>query len=170
MVQAKVNELLKENLEEEKVLKKDLNAQRRKLDRLEEKYIEDSISQEVFEKHKMKYNAKISELEQRLGRTPIKSSNLDKAIKKGIDICSDVASVWAFSDYQGKRELQRLVFTEGITLNKENRRVRTERMNTLIFQIAHQAGVYKENKTGANDFSIIYPRLVEPKGVEPSTS
>ena len=170
LVMQKVMELLKDNLEDEKTLTKELRALKLKMNNLEEKFIDDVISQDIFEKHKLKINAKISAIEKQINKTPIKRSNLEKAIKKGIEITSEVSSLWASSDYQSKRQLQNLVFPEGISLNKEKQTVRTSRINSIIFQIAEQQRDCCKTKTGINDFEIIYSRLVENTGVEPVTS
>lgn len=50
---------------------------------------------------------------------------------------------------------------------KEKKVVRTDRINTLIFEIARQSGSLAQKKTGKTEFEIDFSRLVELRGVEP---
>ncbi len=52
----------------------------------------------------------------------------------------------------------------------ESKVVRTERVNSVIFEIAQQAGVTEHKKTGTIEFDIDYSRLVGPPGLEPGTT
>ena len=51
----------------------------------------------------------------------------------------------------------------------EKRIVRTERVNSVIFEIARQSGDWKKKETGKTEFDIDFSRLVGPAGLEPAT-
>jgi site-specific DNA recombinase len=78
----------------------------------------------------------------------INSSNLEKAIKKGLGIAQNAREIWASSDYDDKQRLQYLIYPEGIWYNKREDAVRTPKMNSLFSLIAGSASVLKENKNG----------------------
>ena len=50
---------------------------------------------------------------------------------------------------------------------KEKKVVRTDRINTLIFEIARQSGSLAQKKTGKTEFEIDFSRLVELRGAKP---
>ena len=74
------------------------------------------------------------------------SSNLEKAVEKGLDIIQNISEVWCSSDYSMKQVLQYLVFPEGILYNKKNDTVRTNKINILFSEIPYLAMVLDENK------------------------
>jgi hypothetical protein len=74
------------------------------------------------------------------------SSNLEKAVEKGLNIAENISQLWISSGYYEKQQLQYLVFPEGILYDKKNDTVRTNRVNTLFHEIAVQARVLAETK------------------------
>ena len=53
-------------------------------------------------------------LETELSNNQFESSNLKKAVEKGINTARKVAFTWDSSDYNSKQKLQYLIFPEGI--------------------------------------------------------
>ena len=74
------------------------------------------------------------------------SSNLEKAVEKGLNIAENISQLWVSSDYYEKQQLQYLVFPEGMLYDKKNDTVRTNRINTLFREIAIQSKVLAETK------------------------
>ena len=74
------------------------------------------------------------------------SSNLEKAVEKGLDIVQNISEIWCSSDYAKKQTLQYLIFPEGILYNKQNDTVRTTKINFLFHSIAYLSGLSAENK------------------------
>jgi hypothetical protein len=54
------------------------------------------------------------------------------------------------SGCRSKQNLQKMVFPEGILVIKEKKVVRTDRINTLIFEIARQSGSLAQKENGKN--------------------
>ena len=82
------------------------------------------------------------------------SSNLEKAIDKGIQIAAKLSTAWAFSDFTAKQKLQYLIFPEGILYDKKNNTFRTTRVHSLFAAIPLLADILDKNKTGnhQNDY------------------
>ena len=66
-----------------------------------------------------------------------------------------------------KYRLQYLLFPEGIRYDKENKRVRTPRVNSMVSLISSVARVSEGNKKGYLVGSSLDSRLVERTGFEP---
>jgi hypothetical protein len=62
-----------------------------------------------------------------------------------------------------------MVFPEGILVNKEKKAVRTDRINTVIFEIARQSGSLAQKETGKTEFEIDFSRVGAPAGIEPTS-
>ncbi len=168
-VEAKLKERITEHIANEKALTKDVNELKKNLESVEEKYVQDEIDLDVYGKYKDKFKVELRAKEALLSQVPIKSSNLEKAVKNGVEICRNPLTAWDKSDYIGKRNLQKLLFPAGILVSKEKRSVRTECVNEVILEIAHQSGVLAHKKTGETEFEIDYSRVVVPPGIEPGT-
>ncbi|MDX5429093.1 MAG: hypothetical protein LPK46_11455, partial [Bacteroidota bacterium] len=166
----KVESLLQEELKGEKTIKAQITQLKGRLQSLETKFLDDQLDVEDYQRLKKSIGTQIADLEGKLGKEPINSSNLKKAVKKGLEISANLSTLWASSDFQGKRTLQEMVFPEGIFISKENARVRTGRLNSVIFCIRDTVGPLEGIKKGENDFEIIFPRLVGPAGLEPATT
>jgi site-specific DNA recombinase len=169
-VMAKLTTELTEQMELEKALSKQVKEIEIKLESLEEKFVLDKISEESYLKFKAKYTQELRENQAQLSQVPIKSSNLEKAVERAMEICANPLNMWQKADYRSKQNLQKMVFPEGILVNKEKRAVRTERINTVIFEIARQSGSLAQKETGKTEFEIDFSRVVENTGVEPVTS
>ena len=75
-----------------------------------------------------------------------------------MDICLNIAHLWATAEFEQKRILQNMLFPAGILLNKENKVVRTERVNEIVLHNAglqRDAGDHKKGKTTFQSFSLV---------------
>ena len=142
----------------------------KKLNRLEERYVNEEIDRDMFYRYKEKFIAERKELEQSLVNTGNKVSNLEGNMEKILEVGSKLTAMWASSNYHEKQMLQNLVFPEGFTYNRKNDECRTVRVNEIFSRNTALVNVLEESKNGNNtDFSNV-PVLVESIGVEPMTS
>jgi hypothetical protein len=88
------------------------------------------------------------QLEEEIVKSDFKSSNLEKAVKNGLEILLDPLQLWVSCDYDDKQRLQYLLFPEGMRYDKENKRVRTPRVNSVVSLISSSARVLEENEKG----------------------
>ena len=122
----------------------------------------------MYVKHTHKLKEEINLLLSDLGKTDIKSSNLEKAVEKCLSIAQNISHTWATAGFENKRRLQSLVFPEGIMYNKENNEVRTEKVNSLFSLIQPLQSIVAENKKGNLKKDYLNSVNVPTKGIEPS--
>ena len=105
------------------------------------------ITKEQFDKFTSKYSEELNQLTQEIKTNANSSSNLEKAVEKGLKIAENISQLWVSSDYYEKQQLQYLLFPEGLLYDKKNDTVRTNRINTLFHEIAvNTRGLDKRKK------------------------
>jgi site-specific DNA recombinase len=90
-----------------------------KIERLEERFINEEIKVDLYEKFSTKFRKERKELEAFVSITSFSNSNLEKYINRSIDFLVELPSLWASSDYKEKQELQQTIFPEGVYYSKK---------------------------------------------------
>ena len=98
------------------------------------------------------------------------SSNLEKAIEKGLKYAENLHQMWVSADYCNKQKLQYLLFPVGMSNDKENNTVLTTSVNTLFGEIAVQERILADTKKGNLLQDCLLSRNVGMAGFEPATS
>lgn len=158
---ATYNQLNKDKDELKISLEKQLAEIDKKVERLEERYINEEIDMAMFNKFKSKFVAERTEICRSLAKNVQKVSNLELCIDNAITMSSKLASVWDFSDYADKQIIQDIVFPAGISYNRKNNECRTPRVNAIFHYIADLAGISAESKSGDITLSSDVPALVD---------
>ena len=100
------------------LLKKRISELNCQLGTMEEKFILDKIDQTHYEKYRQKYQADIDQLKQELNNNDLNSSNLEKAVNRGVEIANNQCWKWVKADYDNKQKLQNLIFPSGVLYDK----------------------------------------------------
>ena len=136
---------------------------------LEEKYLFEGVSKEIYQKHLERLVAEKREILIKLDRPEKELSNLVKYIDYATEISTKLLSVWKKQTYDKQTILQKLVFPEGIYYNKEKHICRTQRVNTF-FSLNHLlSGETRRNKKANSLYLNKKSALVTAKGLEPPT-
>ena len=122
-----------------------------KIERLEERYIDEEISKELFNKHNAKLNKEKEEIQDLIENSMIKSSNLEKCIEWMVEISSKLNTMWSLDNFENSETLQKVIFPEGITYDWENRRFRTSRINSFFLAIPQLKVVSSTKKARETD-------------------
>lgn len=146
----------------------DLIEVQRKLDRLEERYIEEEMTKDIFMKFGEKYRQEKRQIEDRIEKLASGGSNLEKRIDFAVSNSMKLASVWHSGDYNKKQKLQYLIFPDGILYNRKNDRCRTFSIDPLFAQIALLKQDSEHKKSGIPQLNLSYSALVPGAGVEPA--
>ncbi len=152
IIEAQVKEIVSQKLNDK--LQEDVSAKRKiteltdKIESLEERFINQELTKELYDKYRLKYQDEKKQLEEENIKGDFKSSNLEKAIKNSLEILLDPLQLWVSCDYDDKQRLQYLLFPEGMRYDKENKRVRTPRVNSVVSLISSLAMVSEENEKG----------------------
>lgn len=134
-----------------------------KIERLEERFINEEIKADLYEKFSCKFKGEREEMETYVGMTTFSTSNFEKYINRSADYLMELPSVWTSSDYKGKQKLQFSIFPEGTYYNKKIGQPRTTKVNSIFALVARQKGLLAEKETGI--FEIIFKNsgLVVPR-------
>jgi site-specific DNA recombinase len=142
---------------------------RKKLERLEERFVNEEISREIFEKFHKKLKTEKLEIETNLHKPENRSSNPEKAIEVAIHLASKLNTLWDCSDYLQKQKLQNLVFPEGLQYHRKNDSLRTIRTNSVFVSISELVRLWEDGKMKNPDAGSGFSALVGVDGFEPPT-
>ena len=140
-----------------------------KLERLEERFINEELKADLYYKHTGKLKAEKEKFRGYLETTVYSTSNLEKYMERSLENLLELPSVWASSDYSSKRKLQKIIFPEGFYYNKKNDQPRTTKMNSIFQLIASIKGNTEQNKTGTSEMILKNSGWVVPAGIEPAS-
>lgn len=133
-----------ESLERVKSLQVRLKEVQTKLERLDERYVEENLNRDLYEKFQTRYKQELEEVQVELQKVGGKElSNLSRYMKMGLEIASSIGRAWVFGSFALRRRLQYLVFPDGIYFDAKTEGYRTERVN-FIFALIRSCSVALE--------------------------
>ena len=150
-------------------MNKRLQESKRKLERLEERFVAEEIDAEMFAKYREKFREETKEIEAEMAKAGNQLSNPEKCIAKCLQFASELASLWDLSDYGEKQRLQSLLFPDGISYDRKNDTYRTGRVNAVFSYMSSVARVLAKKKSGETNSKIDFPASVVWAGIEPAT-
>jgi site-specific DNA recombinase len=166
---ATYNQLNEQQRDTNKEIEKQEAEVNKKLERLEERYVLEEITRDMFDKFKAKFTEEKKEITKELSKTGKRVSNLDECIEAAFDFSSKLATAWDVADYANKQTIQYLVFTEGISYNRKNDQCRTLEVNEVFSYFAGLARVLGSKEKGDCNVNLQIPSLVARTGIEPVT-
>ncbi|MEM7039861.1 MAG: recombinase family protein, partial [Bacteroidota bacterium] len=101
----------------------------RKLDRLEERFIDEEIDKQMFEKYRAKFKETIRQIDAEIEQAMLQLSNPKELIRFATEIAVNLAKMWDSATYNMKQRIQEMVFPEGMSFCKEKHIYRTNRLN-----------------------------------------
>jgi site-specific DNA recombinase len=167
---ATFNQYTKGDEERYQLIKQQYSELQKKVNRLEERFIEEEIDKNLYHKFNDRYAEEKAELSKQLEKASQKVSNLEGCISKAVDFASNMPSRWREADYLTKQQLQYLIFPEGISYNRVTDKCRTSRINSLFAYLAYFQQVIANKKRDASDITldcISFAPLVARRGIEP---
>ena len=158
-------DISKEITLKQKELKSNLTSIETKLEKLEEKYLFEGVSQEVYHKHLKRLTDDKNEITKELEKPEIELSNLDKFINYSVETSPNILNIWKEGNYENKVNIQNMLFPEGIRYNRKKQHYRTQRINLMFILNTSFSKAYrdknKKRETILNDF----PSQVVPHGL-----
>ncbi|GAC1597582.1 MAG: hypothetical protein NVS3B19_19840 [Ginsengibacter sp.] len=146
---------------------KQLNEIKKKMERLEERFINEEINPELYGKFNSMFKQEIWEIEQKIDGCPVSASNLEYYINRSIELATELPSLWASSSFSDKQKLQKLIFSEGIYYNQQKDETRTTKMNSVFLLIAGLQGVTGQKNKGLQNAISLKSLPVARMGIEP---
>ena len=168
LINKHLRERLKQQYSDAARIKKAITEKQKFLEKLEEKYINDQISEAVYRKHVEKIQSEITALGKEMVKEEISGSNLKLIVSKCLDIAGNLCQTWVSTGYDNKQRLQWLIFPEGMGYNKQNHAVRTYRVNSLFEAIPLLTNVSGGNEKGHSVKNSLPSCKVPRTGFEPA--
>jgi site-specific DNA recombinase len=156
--------------EREADFQKSKKALQMKMDKLEEKLVNDEISKELFEKFMLKYKNEMEELNKENPMQGGKLSNLDLLVDKAIEKSQNLSQYWVSASFSKKKAIQKAIFPGKVYYHTEKGTYRTTEVNKALSYIAGLARVSGDLKQKSPSKKSKDSCRVEDTGVEPVTS
>ncbi|GAB3197102.1 recombinase family protein [Pontibacter aydingkolensis] len=159
--------LTEESRIEEKRLQTQHTELKKKLDTLERRYAFGEIEKELFVKFSSEIKAELVEIERNLEKCAPALSNPKSFIENGLNTAVTISSSWSKKNVQGRKQLQAMMFPDGVYYDREMEGYRTTRVNgfyALSKEIERFLEAKEKGKSDQNDhFSLPVAR----RGIEP---
>jgi site-specific DNA recombinase len=169
VVYARFKELNEQHLETSTALERQLTEVLHKAEKLEEKFINDEIDSELFQRFRIKYREEKDNIDRQLEKAVVKTSNLPQMVDLSLNIASNLSATWVSGDYETKQKVQKMLFPEGMCYDKKNGLLRTHRVNSVFHTISNVSMSCESIKKGDCASANPLPNWVIPEGFEPST-
>ncbi len=131
------NASLKDN---EEMIKRQLTDTRQKIERLEERFIVEELTAELYQKYKSKFEKEMEEIEEQKANNKIEMSKLEDYITVSLEFACNLREMWALGDYAQRQELQNALFEGGIVYDRKKDECRSTGNNEFITEIALLSG------------------------------
>ena len=138
----------------------------KKIERLEERFIEEEIKPDLYSKYAEKYRSEKKEIEAHLLKASQQVSNLEECVDMAIGFATKLPFKWLSADYFTKQQIQFLIFPEGMSYDKQTDRCRTKRVNTVFAYIAYLKQLFSQEKSGIPELNLEFAALVAGSRIE----
>ena len=156
---ATFNQFTKGNEDARQLLHEQYKELKKKTDRLEERFIDEELNAELYNKFAAKYADELKEIEEKLTKASNKVSNLEECVDLAVNFALNLPKKWLSADYVTKQRLQFLLFPEGISYDRKTDRCRTDRINSVFMYFAHLKQVILNEKRGIPALQLNYTSL-----------
>lgn len=131
------NQFTKGHEDDNKLLRQQYAEIVKKIERLEERFVNEEIKGDLYSKFSEKFRLEKSEIEKNLLKSSEKVSNLEECVDLAVDFAMKMPLGWLSADYYTQQRIQYLLFPEGMRYDKETGKCRTFRINKLFVYVAY---------------------------------
>lgn len=163
------NERTRDNEEAVRLLKEQYQEIKRKLERLEERFMDEEITKELYLKYVEKHKEEQVKIQRDLQDVELSASNPEDCAQLITSYAKDLRQMWLSADYMQRQKLQNYLFPQGLRYCKEKGLVRTEEYNSVFLWIAHKQRELGQKKCGIPSLNLDDAALVAGEGFEPPT-
>jgi site-specific DNA recombinase len=122
-----------------------------KLERLEERFILEELTADLYQKYKGKFEKELEEIEAKKASNRIEMSKLEDYIAVSLEFACDLSKMWGLGDYTQRQELQKALFEAGIIYDRQKDECRCTEDNLFITEIAELSGNFSNFPTANNN-------------------
>jgi len=159
---------LNEKSKDSTQIKKKIAEKKSLLEKVELKFINDQITEVLYNKHSQQLRCEIEELTQEIESTSLNSSNLEKVVQNCLLIAQNISHTWVSADYDSKQRMQKMVFPDGVLYNKQKGVVRTPKVNFIFNEIPLLASHLAEKEKSDSEKNRLKSSYVPETGFEPA--
>lgn len=142
------------------LLKANYQEINRKIERLEERFMEEEITRELYMKYMEKHKAEHLEIQRNLQKIELPASNPLDYAQLITSYAQDLRQTWLNATYLQRQKLQNYLFPKGLRYCKEEGLVRTEDFNFVFLWIARKQQELEQKKCGISSLNLDDAALV----------
>ena len=160
----------KENQERVKGIRANVKKKEKELEQAETSYVlcTDAKKQGICEKVIGRLESEIKDLKIELANLDTGILNLDKFINFAFKMRSNLLELWQLQGLEGKRKLQKLLFSDGFVYDKNSGDIEPKSVNVFFVLNSSYTNPYGDKNKGTNrDFNDSSRRVLEA-GLEPA--
>lgn len=160
----------KENQERVKGIKANLKKKEKELEQAETNYVlcTDAKKQGICEKVIGRLESEIKDLKIELANLDTGMLNLDKFINFAFKMRSNLLELWQLQGLEGKRKLQKLLFSDGFVYDKNSGDIEPKSVNVFFVLNNSYTNPYGDKNKGTNRDFNDSSRRVPGAGLEPA--
>lgn len=166
---ATYNKINREREENKETIREQIMESNRKIQRIEERFMEEQITLDLYQKYGNLYKEELKKLEDAHSETGKRVSNLEKCIDVAFEMACNLHKMWDVLTFKDRVIMQKAIFPEGIQYDKKINRCRTKEINFVIRYISQLSKDAGEIKSGDSNIIFEIPALVGATGFEPVT-
>ncbi len=166
---ATYNKINREREENKAKMREQILDANRKIQRLEERFMAEEITLDLYQKYGSLYKEELRKLEEAHNESGKRVSNLEKCVDVAFEMACNLHKMWDILTFKDRVIMQKVVFPEGIWYDKKINRCRTKEVNFVIRYFSQLSKDIAEIKSGDSNFIFEIPALVGTTGFEPVT-
>ncbi len=163
------HELTESTADTNRAFEKQLNELDEKIELTEEGLILREITRDLYEKYILKYKTEKKKIIEKMEESSASLSNLPEYLEFALSVAPKLNTVWELADFSAKEKLQYILFSKGISYDREKGAYRTDKVHSMFLLISYLSGIIQNEKSGINNSSIDYSAVVAGEGLEPTT-
>ena len=106
-----------------------------KLERLEERFILEELTGELYNKYKAKFEKEMGDLQAQMTQNKIEMSKLEDYLAYSLMCCGNLSKMWQLGDYNQLQELQNDRFEGGIIYDRNKDECRSTGDNEFVTEV-----------------------------------
>jgi DNA invertase Pin-like site-specific DNA recombinase len=155
---------------------KNIASSRKKFKELEDeltsminRYARGKLGVSYFESGKKEIEQEMATCKEIIGTSDLNLSNLTMYIDKSLEICSNIHNYWKKAPFKIKKDIQNLVFPNGVSLSDTKSNYLTNNINSVFSAISLFRKNCEDIKKGLSSDTLEKSLLVAGAGLEPTT-
>ncbi len=160
-------DIAKTNEEDIPTLNKSICALKSKIERLQDRFVDEQLSFEEYKSIRSRYESKLNALQDELNKKRSSNKHDPNGIKKTIFNCFNLPEIYNSADMTDRLKIIGSIFPRNFIFSKN--KCRTNEINEVIRWIIRNNRLLEASKKEESSKKALSSRLVTPAGVEPTT-